>query len=102
MNDYLSILEQYNSVHEIAEIADDVKRLRQLYITKQYDAMKQHIHHLMPKYPDDTVCWNSTHPDRPCTDEQWYLNAEAFMKTKGISALMKYGIKDPGASLICT
>ena len=89
MNDYLTKLEQFNNIKEIGDIINEVKKLRELYNTQQYEAMKQHINNLMIKYPGDTILWNSTHPAQPLTDQQAYINAETFMKSKAISVLAK-------------
>ena len=77
----------------MADIVDEVKQLRQLYNTRQYDAMRQHINQLTMKYLQDTGYWNITHPDMPYTDQQRFINAEAFLKAKGFSVLAKYGIR---------
>ena len=93
MHDYLIAFEKYRYIKEIAEIIDDVNELRNLYNSQQYDAMKHHIIHLTKKYPMDTILWNSTHPSQPLSEQQWYINAEVFMRLEGVSTLMKHGIK---------
>ena len=91
--DYLEELEQYKNIKEIADLCDDVKKLRNYYYNGQYDKMQQHIQALMLKYPAETFAWNSTHPV-PCqTPEQSYRNAEAFLQTRYQTMLLQKGIK---------
>ena len=92
MNDYLTIFEQYQDIKGIADLIDDVKKLREYYSTQQYDKMHQHIDNLMCKYVVETVVWNSTHNLMPVTVEQSYINAESFLWFKGFSILLKKGI----------
>ncbi len=93
MNDYLTTFEQYKDVKEIADLIDEVKKLREYYYTQQYDAMQQHIHSLMTKYLFETVAWNSTHKTMPMTVQQSYINAETFLRLKGFSLLLEKGVK---------
>ena len=93
MNDYLTTFEQYKEFKEIADLIDEVKKLRLYYTTQQYEAMYQHIHSLMAKYLLETVAWNSTHQTMPMTAQQSYINAETFLRLKGISILLQKGIK---------
>ena len=93
MNDYLITFEQYKEVKEISDLIDEVKKLRMYYSTQQYDAMYQHIRSLTTKYLHEAFAWNSTHQIMPVTAQQSYLNAETFLRLKGISVLAKYGIK---------
>lgn len=93
MNDYLTKFELYKDVKEIAVLIDEVKKLREYYRTQQYDKMQQHINELMQKYLVETLTWNATHPSMPTTVQQAYLNAEAFLRLKGISILLEKGIK---------
>ena len=93
MNDYLTTFEQYKDIKEIADLIDEVKKLRLYYGTQQYDAMYQHIRSLMAKYLLETLAWNSTHQIMPMTAQQSYLNAETFLRLKGISVLLQKGIK---------
>lgn len=92
MNDYLITFEQYKEIKEIADLVGEVKKLRQYYGTQQYDAMYQHIRSLMAKYLLETLAWNSTHQIMPTTVQQSYLNAETFLRLKGISVLLQKGI----------
>lgn len=93
MNDYLNTFEQYKDIKEIADLIDEVKKLREYYRTQQYDKMQQHINELMQKYLVETLTWNATHPSMPTTVQQAYLNAESFLRLKGISILLQKGIK---------
>lgn len=93
MIDYLDFFEQYKDFKEISDLVDEVKKLREYYRTQQYDAMQQHIHSLMAKYLLETVAWNSTHQTMPMTAQQSYINAETFLRLKGISVLLQKGIK---------
>ena len=93
MNDYLTTFEQYKDVKEIADLIDEVKKLRLLYSTQQYDAMYRHIQSLITKYLIETLAWNTTHQTMPTTEQQSYINAETFLRLKGISVLLEKGIK---------
>lgn len=93
MNDYLTTFEQYKDVKEIADLIDEVKKLREYYYTQQYDKMQQHINKLTGKYLIETLTWNATHPSMPTTVQQAYLNAENFLRLKGISVFLQKGIK---------
>ena len=93
MNDYLTTFEQYKDVKEIADLIDEVKKLREYYRTQQYDKMQQHINELTGKYLIETLTWNTGHPSMPTTVQQAYLNAETFLRLKGISLLLEKGVK---------
>lgn len=93
MNDYLPTFEQYKDIKEIADLIDEVKKLRAYYFAQQYDKMQQHIRSLTVKYLLETLAWNTTHQIMPMTAQQSYLNAETFMRLKGISVLANYRIK---------
>lgn len=93
MNDYLTTFEQHKDIKEIADLIDEVKKLREYYRTQQYDRMQQHINELTGKYLIETLTWNASHPSMPTTVQQAYLNAESFLWLKGISILLKKGIK---------
>lgn len=93
MNDYLSTFEQYKDVKEIADLIDEVKKLREYYRTQQYDKMQQHINELTGKYLIETLTWNAGHPSMPTTVQQAYWNAETFLRLKGISLLLEKGVK---------
>jgi hypothetical protein len=54
--------------------------------------MYQHIRFLTTKYLIETLAWNSTHKTMPTTVQQSYLNAETFLRLKGISILLQNGI----------
>lgn len=93
MNDCLTTLEQYKDIKEITDLINEIKKLRLYYSTQQYDAMYQHIQSLTAKYLFETITWNSTHQTMPTTAQQSYLNAESFLRIKGLSVLIKKGIK---------
>ena len=93
MNDYLTTFEQYKDFKEIADLIDEVKKLRQYFSTRQYNTMQQHIQSLTTKYLIETLAWNTTHQTMPTTAQQSYINAETFLRLKGISILLQKGIK---------
>ena len=93
MNDYLTTFEQYKDVKEIADLIDEVRKLRMYYSTQQYDSMYRHIQALTAKYLVETLAWNTTHQTMPTTAQQSYINAETFLRLKGISVLLQKGIK---------
>ena len=93
MNDYLTTFEQHKDIKEIADLIDEVRKLREYYCTQQFDRMQQHINKLTSKYLVETLTWNATHPAMPITVQQAYLNAETFLRLKGISILLQKGIK---------
>ena len=93
MNDFLPLFEQYKDIKEVGELIDEIKKLRLYYSTQQYDAMYQHIQSLTAKYLVETITWNSTHQTMPTTAQQSYLNAESFLRMKGLSVLIKKGVK---------
>lgn len=93
MIDYLITFEKYKGIKEIADLIDEVKKLRCYYGTQQYDTMYQYIRFLTTKYLIETLAWNSTHKTMPTTVQQSYLNAETFLRLKGISILLQNGIK---------
>ena len=93
MNDYLAKFEQYKDIKEIADLIDEVKKLRDYYRSQQYDRMQKHINELTGKYFVETLTWNTTHRSMPTTEQQAYMNAESFLRLKGISVLLQKGIK---------
>ena len=93
MNDYLTTFEQHKGIKEIDDLIDEVKKLREYYCSQQYDRMQQHINKLTGKYLIETLTWNAAHPSMPTTVQQAYLNAETFLRLKGISVLLQKGIK---------
>ena len=93
MNDYLTTFEQHKDIKEIADLIDEVRKLREYYCTQQFDRMQQHINELTGKYFVETITWNAAHPYMPITVQQAYLNAETFLRLKGISILLQKGIK---------
>lgn len=93
MNDYLNSLEPYKDIKEISDLIDEVKKLRECYYTQQYDKMQEHINKLTGKYLVETITWNASHPNMPTTVQQAYINAETFLRLKGLSILLKNGIK---------
>ena len=93
MEDNIEIFERYKSIREIADLIDDITKLREYYYSKQYDKMQQHINDLTHKYIVETLTWNAAHPSMPTNPQQAYLNAENFLRLKGFSVLLKSGIK---------
>lgn len=94
MNDYLTTFEQYKDINEIADLIDEVKKLRMYFGAQQFDAMQQHIRFLTMKYLFETLSWNSMHQTMPTTVQQSYLNAENFLRLKGVSVLLQKGTKN--------
>ena len=92
MNDYLTTFDQYKDVKEIADLIDEIKKLREYYRTQQYDRMQQHINELAGKYLIETLAWNTSYPSMPTTVQQSYINAESFLRLKGFSLLLKNGV----------
>lgn len=39
MNDYLTTFEQHKDIKEIADLIDEVRKLREYYCTQQFDRM---------------------------------------------------------------
>ena len=93
MNDYLNSLEPYKDIREISDLIDEVKKLREYYYTQQYDKMQEHINKLMLKYLAETITWNAIHPIKPITHQESYINAEVFLRAKGIHILLDKGLK---------
>ena len=80
--EYLDALERYKDIKEIADLCEDIKKLRECYYIRQYDRMQQHIQTLILNYASETAAWNSSHTVAPQTPEQSYQNIEAFLFTK--------------------
>ncbi len=93
MTDYLNFFESYKDIKEISDLIDEVKKLREYYYTRQFDKMREHINKLVNKYTIETCVWNASHPSMPVTVEQAYINAEAFLKTKGSMLLLEKDVK---------
>ena len=96
MSDYLNFLEPYKDIREISDLIDEVKKLRECYYTQQYDKMQEHINKLMLKYLAETMTWNAIHPIRPITYQEAYINAEVFLRAKGIHILLDKGLSHNG------
>ena len=93
MNDYLNSLEPYKDNKEISDLIDEVKKLREYYYTQRYDKMQEHINKLMLKYLAETITWNAIHPIKPITHQESYINAEVFLRAKGIHILLDKSLK---------
>ena len=93
MNDYLNSLEPYKDIREISDLIDEVHKLRECYYTQQHEKMQQHINNLMIKYLAETITWNAIHPIKPITHQESYINAEVFLRAKGIHILLDKGLK---------
>lgn len=89
MNDFLDLFEQFQDIHEIKGLIDDVRKLREHYYNHEYQKMYQHINQLTFKYCLETVAWNSINTIKPCDEHSAFINAEAFLKTKGFVILAK-------------
>lgn len=90
--DYINALERYKDIKEIADLCEDIKKLREYYYGRQYDRMQQHIQTLILNYASETVAWNSSHTVAPQTPEQSYQNAEAFLFAKNQVLVIEKGL----------
>ena len=88
MNDHLEVFRQYK---EAFDLVDDIQKLRAYHSSQQYNAMMQHIHHLVAKYPLDAGIWNLFNRIMPNTYDQAYQNAENFLRFKGFKMLLEKG-----------
>lgn len=93
MSDYLVSFEQYKDIKEIADLIDDVRKLRMYYNTQQFESMLKHIDSITRKYFVETLLWNTTNTAKPTTVQHSYINAETFLRLKGFSMLIEKGIK---------
>ena len=94
MADWTSSFSEYRRFKEIAEVLDDVERLRFLYYNCRYDEMCQHITELTRKYPFETTAWNSCRTEVPKTEEDTFRNAEEFLKRVAIEKVASVVLKD--------
>jgi len=72
---------------------EEIKELRKLYSTQEFEKMMQHINKLTQKYLFETFTWNSVNKIMPQTFEQQYINAERFLNAQSIRILTEKGIK---------
>ena len=73
--DILVTLEKFNDIREITELIEEVKTLRKYFYSNEYDKMQEHIHKLMIKYFEESICWNKVNIEQPKTFEQAFINA---------------------------
>lgn len=92
MNDYLDILEKFKDVKDVFDLYNEVQALRLYYRTKQHQKMQEHIKSLMSKYYVETCLWNAVNTQQPSTNEQAYINAEAFLCAQGVKLIVEKAI----------
>ena len=51
--------------------------------------MQEHIHKLMIKYFEESICWNTVNTEQPKTFDQAYINAEFFLLKQGLDIISK-------------
>lgn len=51
--------------------------------------MQEHIHKLMIKYFDESICWNTVNTEQPKTIDQAYINTEFFLFKQGLTIISK-------------
>ena len=76
--DILVTLEKFSDIREITELIEEVKTLRKYFYSNEYDKMQEHIHKIMIKYFEESICWNTVNTEQPKTFDQAYINAEFF------------------------
>ncbi len=91
--DYLQIFDKFSQDKDIADLLNEITKLRKLYYCSLYKDMEQHIHNLMRKYYKETVRWNSINQTQPTTYQQAFTNAENFLRIKGVSMIVEKGYK---------
>ena len=93
MDDFLSVFEPYRDIKEVADLIEEIKKLRNCYYTQNYVEMQQHVHNLTLKYLGESMIWNSTHTAPVYTYDEQFSIAEEFLYRKGIEILIKQNIK---------
>lgn len=92
MNDFLNLLEPYKNIKEIADLIDEIQKLREYYYTQNYEKMQQHINNISNKYLVESAVWNTFHPVKVFTPEEQYSIAEEFLFRVSIEMLCKYNV----------
>ena len=87
--DILVTLEKFSDIREITELIEEVKSLRKYFYSNEYDKMQEHIHKLMIKYFEESICWNTVNTEQPKTFDQAYINAEFFLLKQGLDIISK-------------
>ena len=87
--DILVTLEKISDIREITELIEEVKTLRKYFYSNEYDKMQEHIHKIMIKYFEETLCWNAVNTEQPKTFDQAYINAEIFLLKQGLDIISK-------------
>lgn len=87
--DILVTLENFSDIREITELIEEVKSLRKYFYSNEYDKMQEHIHKLMIKYFEESICWNTVNTEQPKTFDQAYINAEFFLLKQGLDIISK-------------
>ena len=87
--DILVTLEKFSDIREITELIEEVKTLRKYFYSNEYDKMQEHIHKLMIKYFEESICWNTVNTEQPKTFEQAFINAEKFLFKQGLDIISK-------------
>ena len=87
--DILVSSEKFSDIREITELIEEVKTLRKYFYSNEYDKMQEHIHKIMIKYFEETLCWNTVNTEQPKTFDQAYINAEFFLLKQGLDIISK-------------
>lgn len=87
MNDYLQEFDKFKNIKEMGELIEEIMELRRLYTSEQFVQMQRYIAYLMQKYALETAVWNSSHPIQAQSFKEHYINAETFLKAKGVKII---------------
>lgn len=87
--DILVTLEKFSDIREITELIEEVKTLRKYFYSNEYDKMQEHIHKLMIKYFEESICWNTVNTEQPKTIDQTCINTEFFLFKQGLTIISK-------------
>ena len=87
--DILVTLEKFSDIREITELIEEVKTLRKYFYSNEYDKMQEHIHKIMIKYFEESICWNTVNTEQPKTIDQAYINTENFLFKQGLAIISK-------------
>ena len=84
MSDWISDYDEYRGFKDVADVLEDARKLRSLYVERRFDEMDWHIRLLMVKYLDETVSWNSVNTCAPRNEDEKYRATEGFLR--GVAA----------------